>query len=294
MAKQCKLVDVTKPVTSKQQTPLDWELCVLCQEETAEPLQCPAASKRPDAGAGYVSLASNLPKFSELGELPQHVDLRRLDEGQGILAALTHHQAKWHKSCRIKYNNTKLQRTLLKRRYSEEESGPSTRTLQKRTRSKVACVDSIHDDVCFFCQLDLGSEYHQSATLELDQRVRQAAEFLEDTALLAQLSVGDMVAIEAKYHNKCLVSLYNRVRAVEKAAKKRRNTADVISAIVLAELVTYIEESADSAPVFKSADLNKLYTSRMEQLGVEVDKRVHTTRLKERILAHFPDLQEHI
>ena len=81
MSKQCKLVDVTKPIASSPKTPLDWELCVLCQGETAEPLQCPAVSKRQDAGAGYVSLANNLIEFSELGELAQHVDLRRLDEG---------------------------------------------------------------------------------------------------------------------------------------------------------------------------------------------------------------------
>ncbi len=31
----------------------------------------------------------------------------------------------------------------------------------------------------------------------------------------------------------------------------------------------------------------------MKQFGVDTDQRVHTTRLKERILAHFPDLQEH-
>ena len=61
----------------------------------------------------------------------------------------------------------------------------------------------------FFCDLDLGSEYHQAATLERDQHVHQAAEFLEDTTLLAQLSAGDMMAIysssqipqQKKYHN---------------------------------------------------------------------------------------------
>ena len=31
----------------------------------------------------------------------------------------------------------------------------------------------------------------------------------------------------------------------------------------------------------------------MKQLGVELDLRVHATRLKEGILAHFPDMQEH-
>ena len=129
------------------------------------------------------------------------------------------------------------------------------------------------------CHSDLGLTITKQQHLNSDQH---------------QLSAGDMVAIEAKYHNKCLVSLYNHVRAVQRADKQYRNTADVISAVVLAELVTYIEESEeDTAPVFKLANLNKLYTNRMEQLGVEVDQRVHTTRLKKRTLAHFPDLPEH-
>ena len=44
-----------------------------------------------------------------------------------------------------------------------------------------------------------------------------------------------------------------------------------------------------TAPVFKLADLAHLYMSRMEQLGVVSDTRVNTTRLKQRLLAHFPD-----
>lgn len=35
------------------------------------------------------------------------------------------------------------------------------------------------------------------------RQVKVCAELLEDTELLAKLSVGDMVAIEAKYHTKC-------------------------------------------------------------------------------------------
>ena len=90
---------------------------------------------------------------------------------------------------------------------------------------------------------------------------------------------------------------YTTARGQQKTlCEESQSKVDVISAIVLAELVTYIEETAkeeDTAPVFKMADLTKLYTTRMEQLSIVLETRVHTTRLKERILAHFPDLQEH-
>ena len=65
----------------------------------------------------------------------------------------------------------------------------------------------------------------------------------------------------------------------------------------LAELLSYIEEtrneSTSSIPVFKLADLAKLYTSRLKQLGVNISGRIHTTDLKNQILSNFPDMQAH-
>ena len=51
----------------------------------------------------------------------------------------------------------------------------------------------------------------------------------------------------------------------------------------------YLE--ASTAPVFKLADMAQLYMSRMQQFGLTSDKRMHTTRLKHRLLAHFPAMR---
>ena len=92
-----------------------------------------------------------------------------------------------------KYNNITLKRALKKTR-SEEEHGPSTSLI-----SKVTCVDSMHDSKCFFCHLELSSEYLHAATLELDQHVCHSCRIFErDTTLLAQLSTGNMVAIRSQ------------------------------------------------------------------------------------------------
>ena len=69
-----------------------------------------------------------------------------------------------------------------------------------------------------------------------------------------------------------------------------------MSAIVFAELVVYIEETRldeETAPIFKLVDLVQLFQSRMEQLEVSANTRVHSTRLKHRLLAQFPDMQAH-
>ena len=49
-----------------------------------------------------------------------------------------------------------------------------------------------------------------ATALEVDERVKACALLLEDTELLNKLNTADMVALEANYHTRCLVSLYKR------------------------------------------------------------------------------------
>ena len=101
-SKKFKLVDTWEASTSQQPAETNWELCVICQEETAESLISPLLQ---DIGKGYQSLADNLAKFDELEKLPRTLQLDRIDEGQGIEAAMVINEAKWHKTCRPRYNN---------------------------------------------------------------------------------------------------------------------------------------------------------------------------------------------
>ena len=88
-----------------------WDICVLCQEKSQEGLQCPAESKRPDVGAGYKTLASNITRFS----MPLQIPLSLLDDGSGIEETFIARKARWHKSCSAKFNSTKLQRVEKRR-----------------------------------------------------------------------------------------------------------------------------------------------------------------------------------
>lgn len=113
MLKKIKLVDISAASTSEnsaQAAGTSWDLCVLCQVETSESLTSPSCSERKDVGKVYKSLAENLVKFDELGILPRTLLLDRLDEGEGIEAAMVANEAKWHQSCKLRYNNTMLER----------------------------------------------------------------------------------------------------------------------------------------------------------------------------------------
>jgi len=103
----------------------DWIKCIICQEKTTEALRCPAVnSKSNTLGAGYNTLADILQRFDSISSLPKSLSLSRLNEGTGIEATLINHEAKWHDSCRLKYNKTKLERALRKRKAVNDEEFP--------------------------------------------------------------------------------------------------------------------------------------------------------------------------
>ena len=72
---------------------------------------------------------------------------------------------------------------------------------------------------------------------------------------------------------------------------------EVISRISFTELVLYIEEvhhhDVEKAEIFKLSDLAQLYTIRVEQLGIKLDMRLQTTRLKQCLSAEFTDIRAH-
>ena len=214
MSKSFRLaaVEGTSQSSSPHLTTTDWNLCLICQEVKTETLTKPDQSKRNDVRSGYSSLAENLVKFSELGELPGSFHLERLDDGHGIEAAMAAHGAKFHQTCRLQYNNTKLQRAkkraLKKEGESDEEQAACKHT---RSHSRSLSTEMKVTETCFFCEQPAGADsLRKAATFQMDRRVRACATLLGDTELLGRLSGGDMTALDAHYHPRGLIGLYNR------------------------------------------------------------------------------------
>ncbi|CAG2257301.1 unnamed protein product [Mytilus edulis] len=282
-------VEYDKPTKSNN---IDWANCILCQEIIDEKLICPFGSKRLNVGAGYQSLADNIKKFHALRLMPEGINvcIENLDEGSGIAQSFIDHKACWHKSCNLKLNRTKLNRA--EKRTSRESIDEATTS--KKTRHSFSVQSTSNPSVCFFCNENGQEALHESSTFGQDTRVRECAVKLNDTLLLAKLSAGDLIAQEAKYHSKCLVSLYNRASRIEMKndnveSKKERQ----IHGIAFSELVSYINETRscdETISVYKLSDLCKLYTERITCLGADVSSRVNSSRLKDRIVSNFPDL----
>ena len=188
----------------------------------------------------------------------------------------------------MKLNQTKLDRLQNK----QEAKKPSTLSAVQ-TRGKQS-TRIITDCVCFFCDKPAGlfGDLHEVSTKEIDWKVRKCALALEDTELIAKLARADMIALEAKYNTKCLLRLYDNAK---EAGDRQGEPADHLRGIAFAELVAYMEEyrlEESVNPVFKLVDLASTYKARPEQLVAAVEGRIHSTRLKTRLLSVFPDLRE--
>ena len=96
---------------------------------------------------------------------------------------------------------------------------------------------------------------------------------LDNMDLLTKLNAGDVVAQDAKYHQNCLMNLYNRLWKIKEMSGKSSNDEQAIEGVAFAQLVVFIEEAlmdGETAPVFKLADLAQLYASRMEHVRSQV------------------------
>ena len=112
---------------------------------------------------------------------------------------------------------------------------------------------------------------------------------LQDTQLLAQIDGGDLNAKEAK----CLVSLRNRYRSYKRKSSQAPENIDeqMSESRVFVELVSFINKVVESGTLlFKLVELYSLYVDRLGDFGIK--KLVNKTRLKVRLLQHFPEAQE--
>ena len=130
-------------------------------------------------------------------------------------------------------------------------------------------------------------------SFRLDQRVRRCAKILDDTVLYAKLQNGDMIAQDEMYRRPCLLDLYRKASTSQLEghySDKERQ----LHGIAFSEIVAFLETSCisveDEIPVFRLSDLNKFYCERLEELGLKLEVRVHSSRLKNRILSQFDDL----
>lgn len=130
-------------------------------------------------------------------------------------------RASWHKSCRLKFTTSKLEKakerqSAKRNRETEEEEAATRRNSKRRQASK-------NNEVCIFCNRDSEEILHDFTSLAVDNKIRDMAKELGDFELLSRISGGDLVAIEAQYHIGCLTKFRNSYRSLK---RKEENVDD--------------------------------------------------------------------
>ena len=124
------------PRPSKFRT--DWSKCCLCQKKKKnEELKSPRA-QQPQGHDGYTMIATNIPLFYAINEMPIVLDPARLDDGGGLEETLRKNKAQYHQSCRLMLNNTKLERA--RKRRAERVQPEECQTKLRRTILKKQCA----------------------------------------------------------------------------------------------------------------------------------------------------------
>ena len=148
-----RIVHQSETASSSQAdtSPINWDLCALCQTKTSESLECPARSKRKDCGAGFTYVANNIEEFEELNLLPDTINVQKLNDGYGIESTLKDNNARWHKLCRNRIRNQKLE--TYKRRLDSKGAASPVKTRCKSSYKNTTSAS----DVCSSCQQVAGS-----------------------------------------------------------------------------------------------------------------------------------------
>ena len=126
-------------------------------------------------------------------------------------------------------------------------------------------------------------------------RISKIAHEMNFDKLLRKLSVGNMVATEAKYHRTCLIKFYNSYRKHNNDKREQANK-QLMEGIAFSKVLEFIEESILASdetitPVLNLKELTEIYKKHLIAQGAtETANSVHRTRLKNAILENVPGL----
>ena len=286
-----------------------WERCFFCQSSDTRDLRDPSKSTRQSRDEVYGAVSLRIIELYQLGEIHSNtLDLSSIGVGDvenmggGELAnIMSINNAVWHKKCVLKVNPTEVERACKRHISTARQPSPvKTRRLSSAAQEKdppfqdepTSHIKFTNIRSCILCGEQGGDTLHKASTFGLDDKVGRCAMICGDKSLIAKLSPGDLIAIDAVYHLPCLTKLYRRARTVEEKKSEADSLSDkVAKAQAFHDLVEYIEYLRDSdTPVVYMSDLCQLYSSRLVSLGL--DGYVHSTRLRESLLLAVPDLQE--
>ena len=177
----------------------------------------------------YHTVSNNLKAFQQINALPTLLSshCEKYESFEKLCAIFLEKKAMFHKSCMSVYNKQKFERkrkipqakSLDPSFHNEEDSESEVFDSEAKRRSTRRSEEKpTHSEKCFFCG-EFSKDIHRCQTLELNQKVRDITTEMGDNQMLAKLSQGDIVAVDAKYYLRCLVDYKNKYRSFKSPGK---------------------------------------------------------------------------
>ena len=240
---------------------VDWNVCVICQKEGGN-LKCPrslflTAAKKLEI---FETFHVNIHKLWNAGvivdtKLPKHITAKTLFDNN----------AKWHKECHLSFATGTVEKRLKahKKNQPPAEEPPAVTQPAKRQR------ENFNSKLCIFCQTSTDEVVHEVTKLSWGQDRRQMAIQMEDDVMSIRL-VGDMIAVEAKYHKSCEQKFRNKHREFKVSEVNQEDKEQQLKQErAFLELIDYMKnEAKNGVALFPMAELNKQYNERKVELGL--------------------------
>ena len=105
---------------------VDRNICFICQTQGSEKLQSSSNARSISASKASNDLADRVQKFYDMNLLPVPLKMNKLRRKLELGDSLTLRAVKFHKSCKLKFGNKKLDKAMKKFEKKTRKSGESS------------------------------------------------------------------------------------------------------------------------------------------------------------------------
>ena len=249
-------------------------------------MQCPSnnAVTNNSAVDTYKKLASNILKLVELDEVPLPLNEKIINEKADLGDFLIRNNAKYHKNCKRHFDNDRVKRDEGRGKKKKENKDP-TRS------SRCLSVVKTKTPLCFFCE----KPEEKRKILQEVQRFDSMLRFVGMQSILAIRYSILRCRMEI-----CVPKMLSTILSVFAHYTEMGRTPELgpEPMIMIGNCMDlhYRESFRLSTRlcdqwIQKLADITKYYSEYLQKYGIE-NYKVHSTRLKQRIMEHFDDMYE--
>ena len=271
---------------NKQRRANNWNLCIICQEESKEKLRNPGEQ-------GIKTFVTSVQERRNVGDSALHYRVySNIDFGTGLFLRTFTKNVRWHKSCYSTLTSRKSLALLKKTSsvlYDESETDSEQGDSSTETRATRSATDLTIDwKKCIFCQqLSYKKEKRMIdvTTFEFGESLEKMIVEKGDNLFKAKLGdLKKLIANEAKYHKNCHDNYYASARKPVQKPSVHDTAFEKLLQVIENDLIT-------EGRAFDMNSLLNIFKQKIAELDCKdiSEDSYSTEKLKKKLIGHFGD-----